>query len=68
MKTMVDYLHATDPAVGVDRVLVPGEPEIASTQTRGAGGIPIDDNTWNSLLKSAQVAGMSETEVAALTG
>ena len=67
VETMVDYLHATDPAVGVDRVMVPGEPEIASMQTRSTDGVPIDDNTWNSILKSAQVAGMSETEVAELT-
>jgi len=67
VNAMVEYLHATRPAVGVDRVMVPGEPEIASAQARGAAGIPIDDNTWNSILKSAQVAGMSEAEVAALT-
>ena len=68
VEAMVGYLHATRPAVGVDRVMVPGEPEIAAMQTRSAEGIPIDDNTWRSIVKSAQVAGMSDAEVATLTG
>lgn len=68
VETMVEYLHATSPAAGVDRVMVPGEPEIVSMQTRTADGVPVDDNTWASILKSAQVAGMSEADIGALTG
>jgi uncharacterized oxidoreductase len=67
VQAMIEYLHSTTPALGVDRVMVPGEPEIASAAARSAGGIPIDDNTWSEILKSAQVAGMSEAEIAQLT-
>ena len=67
VQAMVAHVHSTTPAVGVDRVMVPGEPEIDAMQQRQTDGIPIDDNTWAGILKSAQVAGMSEAEVAALT-
>ncbi|MBH79510.1 MAG: malate/lactate/ureidoglycolate dehydrogenase [Gammaproteobacteria bacterium] len=60
---MVDYLQSTNPAVGTERVMVPGEPEIAAMETRRAEGIPIDDNTWAAILKSAEVAGMTDSEV-----
>ena len=65
---MVDYIHSTTPAVGVARVMVPGEPEIASAQTRGNDGIPIDDNTWAGIIKSAQLAGLSDADIQALVG
>ena len=64
---MIEYLHGTTPATGFDRVRVPGEPEIESVAQRTADGIPIDDNSWAGILKSAEVAGMSDAEVAALT-
>ncbi len=64
---MVEYLHSTTPAVGVERVMVPGEPELDSADARAREGIPIDDNSWAGIRKSATVAGMSEGEIDALT-
>lgn len=63
---MVDYLHSTTPAAGVDLVRVPGEPERESLAARSAEGIPIDENSWNGILKAAEVAGVSEAEIAAV--
>ena len=65
---MVDYLHSATPAAGVDRVRVPGEPEREAMAERSANGIPIDDNSWNGILQAAQAAGLSEEEIASLTG
>jgi uncharacterized oxidoreductase len=65
---MVSYLHDTTPASGFDRVRIPGEPEIESVNERTSNGIPIDDNSWAGIVKSAQVVGMSTSEVAELTG
>jgi uncharacterized oxidoreductase len=65
---MVAYLHSTAPAAGFDRVRVPGEPEIESVEERSANGIPIDENSWAEIVKSAEVAGIDSAEIAALTG
>jgi uncharacterized oxidoreductase len=68
VEEMIAYLRSTMPAAGVDRVRVPGEPELESMAERAAGGIPIDDNTWAAIRKSAQVSGMTEEEIAGFTG
>ena len=67
VSAMVDYLHSTQPAVGTDRVRVPGEPEQEALADRTANGIDIDDNSWASLLKAAAAAGMSEAAIESLT-
>ena len=68
VREMVDYLHGTTPARGFDRVRVPGEPEQETRAARLAEGIPIDDNSWNGILRAAEVAGLSAADVATLTG
>ena len=42
----------TPPRPGVERVLLPGEPEQQMTAERLANGIPIDDNTWQQLVEA----------------
>jgi uncharacterized oxidoreductase len=64
---MVDYLHSTTPAEGVDQVRVPGDPERETLAARSAEGIPIDDNSWKGILKAAEIAGLSGQEVESLT-
>lgn len=68
VSAMVDYLHSATPAEGVDKVRVPGEPERESVADRSANGIPIDENSWSGILKAAAAAGLSEDEIASLTG
>ncbi len=65
---MVDYLHTTTPAAGVDQVRVPGDPERESVAARSVDGIPIDENSWNGILNAAEVAGVSEAGITAITG
>ena len=64
---MVDYLHSATAAAGVDKVRIPGEPERESVAARTKAGIPIDDNSWMSISKAAQAAGLSEIEIDRLT-
>jgi uncharacterized oxidoreductase len=68
VSAMVDYLHATTPAEGADRVRVPGEPERESLAERSASGIPIDENSWTGIVRAAGAAGLDSAEIARLTG
>lgn len=61
---MVDYLKGTRPAAGVDRVLIPGEPELETMAERAELGIPLDERTWQELRTAAQAAGLSEDLIA----
>ncbi len=45
-------ISACSPIEGVDRVLLPGEPEIISRADRHANGIPVDDETLRQLLQT----------------
>ena len=63
VEAMIDYIHSCEPAAGVDRVRIPGEPEIESTVERSKSGIPIDDNSWQMLLQAATQAGMSDQAI-----
>jgi uncharacterized oxidoreductase len=67
VEAMTGFLHSTTPAVGFDRVRVPGEPELESLAARSRDGIPIDDNTWSGILRAAGSAGMDTATIAALT-
>jgi uncharacterized oxidoreductase len=63
---MIDYIYASTPADGVDRVRLPGDPEKESTAHRKRHGVEIDPNSWESVLNSAENAGLSRDEVAAM--
>lgn len=67
VREMVAYLRGTTPASGFDRVRVPGEPEQEARAARLADGIPIDGNSWNGIVRAAEVAGLSAGEIADLT-
>ena len=59
-EAMLDYIRATAPAAGVDRVRLPGEPERESMARLKADGIEIDDNTWAQLREAALSVGVPE--------
>jgi LDH2 family malate/lactate/ureidoglycolate dehydrogenase len=48
------YLKATPPAPGVKEVYYPGELEWRTEQARRRDGIPIEDETWNALVRTAE--------------
>ena len=64
---MSDWLHASKPAKGFDKVRLPGEPERESMAERLANGIPIDDQSWETITQSALLAGVSKADIAVLT-
>jgi uncharacterized oxidoreductase len=64
---MVDYIHATTPARGFDKVRVPGDPERESLAARNREGIDIDDNSWAGILDAAHHAGLADARISALT-
>ena len=64
---MFDWLRDSQPAVGHDRVRLPGDPERETMLVRSEHGIPPDDQLWSSICKSAQIAGLSDDEIKALT-
>jgi len=46
---LTDKLKSAAPAIGYDEVLVAGEPEIRKDAVRRREGIPLSDDTWQSL-------------------
>ncbi|MGH2355823.1 MAG: Ldh family oxidoreductase [Chloroflexota bacterium] len=56
------YVKATPPAPGVAEVLYPGEPEWRTEQARRAHGIPIDEETWDALVRLAADYGVAGPE------
>jgi uncharacterized oxidoreductase len=49
---VADAMITTPPRPGVERVLLPGEPEQLTAKERLQQGIPIDDNTWQQLVEA----------------
>lgn len=61
--TFCDAVKQAKPAIGTTDVLLPGEPEMISRQTRGATGIPIDPVTLNEILDTARSFGVTEDAI-----
>ena len=47
-------IKSTRPAPGFEEVLMPGEPEARSADSRQRNGIPLDDNTWSQIVEAAE--------------
>ena len=52
-------IAASTPADGVEAVLLPGDPELASRRERGANGVPLPEPIWDQLLTLAGEFGVS---------
>lgn len=66
-RAVVDHIHGSRTAEGVERALVPGEPERITRAERLRDGIPISDGAWAGLIDLAQKLGMSDDAIAATT-
>ena len=51
---LADYVRATPRAAGVEAILLPGDPERRTLQSREAQGIPLERNHWIMLVELAQ--------------
>lgn len=49
MRKMADHIRATKPAPGVERVLIPGDPEHTARRDREVNGVPLDHETIEQL-------------------
>ena len=63
---MIDYIYASKAAQGVEKVLIPGDPERQSLAARSKNGIDIDENSWQDITNAANAAGLSMDDIKAL--
>jgi len=68
MRAFLDWVVASPPQAGTERVRVAGEPERDTRAQRLAHGIPVDATTWADLLAAAAKLGRDPARVNALAG
>lgn len=56
--TLIETISGSPPAEGVDRVLIPGDPESLAMEKRLAEGIPVEEKTWDALASIATAYGV----------
>ena len=59
----VDFFKSAKPAAPDGEVLVPGEPERRTREKRLAEGIPLPEEAWQAILRTAEAAGLSQAEI-----
>jgi len=65
-RAFADWVGASPPMAGVERVLLAGDPERAWRRKRAAEGIPIDATTWSQIVAAAAQVGVDRASVEAL--
>ena len=63
LDAITGYVKSARPAIGVDAVMVPGDPERKSRAERGASGIPIDQATWREITDAAKAVGLAAADI-----
>jgi uncharacterized oxidoreductase len=63
MQGFIDWVKASPPQPGVDRVRLAGEPEREMRAIRIAEGVPVDATTWNDILKAAGRLNVNPAEI-----
>lgn len=63
---MIDYMKSSPTVPGVDCVLLPGEPERIAKLDRTANGIPIDEISWEGILKAGEAVNFGRDQVQAI--
>jgi hydroxycarboxylate dehydrogenase B len=58
MRACLDWIKASPPQAGCERVQVAGDPERATRARRLAEGIPVDKTTWEEILAAAAKLGV----------
>jgi hydroxycarboxylate dehydrogenase B len=67
-QTFVEWVLASPPQDGVDRVRLAGDPERESRARRLAQGVPVDATTWQQILGAAAQLGVDPLSVARAAG
>ena len=60
----VSYVRQAKPSEPGGRTLVPGDPEVLSKEKRLSDGIPLPENTWQSIVDTAVSVGIEEAPAA----
>ena len=68
MKAFIEWVKASPPQPGFDTVRVAGEPEREMRARRLAEGIPVDETSWNDILKAAERLKVNPAEINRLAG
>jgi uncharacterized oxidoreductase len=68
MKDFLDWVKASPPQPGFDKVRLAGEPEREMRAKRLAEGIPVDETSWGEILKAAERLKVNPAEVNRLAG
>ena len=58
MRELADAVRAVEPVEGVERVVVPGDPEEIARADRSVNGIPLDDETIEQLIALGEQRGI----------
>jgi hydroxycarboxylate dehydrogenase B len=64
----IAYFKDSKLAQGHDAVLIPGEPEAAMRADRTKNGVPLTEETWNSITATARLVGIDEAAIAKAVG
>jgi LDH2 family malate/lactate/ureidoglycolate dehydrogenase len=59
VEAQCDAVTCCPPAEGVDAVLLPGQPELATREVREREGVPVAETTWAELVALAQAQGVT---------
>jgi uncharacterized oxidoreductase len=65
-RAYVDWVRASPPAPGFDRVRIAGEPERETRAKRERDGIPVDRETWNEINAAGAKLGVPRERIDAL--
>jgi uncharacterized oxidoreductase len=65
-RLFLDWLRKSRPAPGFDHVRLAGEPERELRARRSRDGIPVDDTTWQEILRAADKVKVARERVQAL--
>lgn len=63
VQACLDWIKASPPRPGTDRIQVAGEPERLTRARRLAEGIPVDETTWAEILAAAGALGVDPAEL-----
>ena len=63
VENMIEYLYSSTPTQENHKVMLPGEPETDTLSSREITGIPINENSWEALLRSAKDCGISNSQI-----
>lgn len=64
LEAVKDWIRASNPAPGFDKIRMPGEPELESRARRGAEGVPLDPKSLEDILAAARNAGVTDAVLA----